>query len=139
MFKRGPFFLNTKEQEGKIRREEIYGTYRLIIHCLAITAVSFFQPFLCFVLFFHSKKYFSEHQMIFIIEVWFHQCTQKKHNHYVSSIFRLQNWHYFFAFFSQLYQNVFKFVTKLQNTLGLACSQRGYMTQARLHNYITIN
>ena len=61
-----------------MRSEEIYGTYRLIFHCLASNNDSFSQPFLCFFLFFHSKKYCSEHQMIFTREVWFHQCVKKK-------------------------------------------------------------
>ena len=71
-FQEDPFLKIQRSRRERWRSEKIYGTYLLIFHCLAKTTGSFFQPFLCFVYFFHSKKYCSEHQIIFTREVWFH-------------------------------------------------------------------
>ena len=71
-FQEDPFLKIQRSRRERWRSEEIYGTYLLIFHCLAKTTGSFFQPFLCFLHFFHSKKYCSEHQIIFTREVWFH-------------------------------------------------------------------
>ena len=71
-FHEDSFLKIQRSRRERWRSEEIYGTYLLIFHCLAKTTGSFFQPFLCFVHFFHSKKYCSEHQIIFTREVWFH-------------------------------------------------------------------